>query len=210
MSEVTPTEYDSRGPSRGPVRLYVLVAAILVVIIVVAAVLLLTRGLPGLLGGGEPTPTATVQPTATLLATFTPRPTQPPTATAEPTAEPTSAAPQMAVPETPLYVFQSAGARPGADWTGFFGTVQDASGDPVAGVPLIVWYPEGTPASAVVETDQDGYYEIRLADLPHTGTWTLQVLTEDGQPASELVTFQTDENTESGIQQIQVLWQQVP
>ncbi|NLF15382.1 MAG: carboxypeptidase regulatory-like domain-containing protein [Anaerolineaceae bacterium] len=210
MSEVTPTEYGSRGPSRGPVRLYILVAAILVVIIVVAAVLLLTRGLPGLLGGDDPTSTATVQPTATLLATFTPRPTQPPTATAEPTAEPTAAAPQMAVPETPLYVFQGAGARPGADWTGFFGTVQDASGAPVAGVPLIVWYPEGTPASAVVETDQDGYYEIRLADVPHSGTWTLQVLTEDGQPASELVTFQTDENTETGIQQIQVLWQQVP
>ncbi|HSJ54559.1 MAG TPA: hypothetical protein VLC52_12535 [Anaerolineae bacterium] len=207
MSEVPPTEYGSRGPSRGPVRLYIIVAAILTIIIIVAAILLITDGLPGLLGGDEPTSTAAVQPTATLLATFTPRPTQAATATAEPTSPPTAAAPQMAAPETPLYVFVSAGARPGADWTGIFGTVQDASGAPEAGVPLIVWYRDGQPASPVVETDEDGYYEIRLADLPLAGTWTVQVLTEDGQPASDLVTFETDENSETGIQQIQVLWQ---
>jgi hypothetical protein len=203
VSEATPTELGSRGPDRGPVRLYIIIAAILVVLIVVAVVLLVTRGLPALRGEEEPTGSAALQPTVALLATFTP----PPALTTEPTALPTSATPQMAAPETTLYVFLSAGARPGADWTGFFGTVEDASGDPLPGVPLVVWYRDGQPASPVVETGEDGDYEIRLADLPLAGIWTLQVLTDDGQPASELVTFQTDENIETGIQQIQVLWQ---
>ncbi len=204
MSEVPPTEFDSKGPSRGPVRLYIVVAAILITIIVVSAILLVVRGLPALRGEAEPTTAVAIQPTATLLVTFTPRPTEAAAATPEPTA----AGPLMAVPELPLYVFVSAGARPGTEWTGFFGTVQDASGAPLSGVPLIVWQPNGQPASPVIETDEDGYYEIRLDDVPLAGTWTIQVLTEDGQPASELVTFQTDENTETGIQQIQVLWQQ--
>jgi hypothetical protein len=40
--------------------------------------------------------------------------------------------------------------------------------------------------------------------------WTIQLLTEDGYPASKLFTFQTDENTETGIQQIQVMWREIP
>jgi hypothetical protein len=189
--------------------LYAIVAAILVIIIVVSVVLLLTKGLPALRGGEEPTLSVALQPSATFSPTFTPRPTQPATATAEPTPLPTATGPLMAIPETPLYVFLSAGARPGVDWTGFFGTVQDASGAPLPGISLIVWQASGQPASPVVETDEEGYYEIRLSDVPLAGTWTLQVLTEDAQAASELVTFQTDENIETGIQQIQVLWQQV-
>ena len=207
MSEVQPTENGSEEPSRGPVRLYIVVAAILVTIIAISAILLITNGLPGLRGEGEPTASAALQPTATLQVTFTPRPTQAATATPEPPPRPTDTGPLMAVPETPLYVCQSAGARPGVDWTGFFGTVVDASGAPLAGVPLIVWYLNGQPASPVVATGADGYYEIRLDSVPVAGTWTIQILTEDGQAASELVTFQTDENTETGIQQIQVLWQ---
>jgi hypothetical protein len=35
-------------------------------------------------------------------------------------------------------------------------------------------------------------------------------LTDDYQPASKLFSFDTDENTETGIQQIQVIWKQVP
>ena len=210
MSEVTPTESGSRGPSRGPIGPYILVAVVLLIIIVVAAVLLINQGLPALRGEGAAKDPTALLPTAMPLATFTPRPTQPPTATAEPTPQPGTPDLVMAVPETPLFFFQSAGARPGVDWTGFFGTVQDASGAPLPGVQVIVWQADGQPASPVVETDASGYYEIRLNDAPRAGTWTVQVLTEDGQPASELVTFQTDENTETGVQQIQVLWQRVP
>ena len=68
----------------------------------------------------------------------------------------------------------------------------------------------GTPASGVVQTDETGYYEIRLADAPLAGVWSIQLLTDDWRPASKLFTFETDENTDTGIQQIQVIWKQVP
>ncbi len=103
----------------------------------------------------------------------------------------------------------SAGARPSAEWTGFFGQVTDAQGNPIPGVPLIVWYADGVAASPVVRTDADGNYEIRLANKPLAGVWSIQVLTDDMQAASKLQTFRTDENTETGIQNIQVLWQKV-
>jgi hypothetical protein len=97
--------------------------------------------------------------------------------------------------------------------------VLDAQGKPLAGVPLIVWYPDpqGIPAepvdhpgSPVLRTDKDGNYEIRLADAPYAGTWSIQVLTDDGQPASKLFTFQTSDNTKTGLQQIQVIWKKLP
>jgi hypothetical protein len=118
---------------------------------------------------------------------------------------------------TVSFVHLSAGARPSTEWTGFFGQVQDAEGNPLSGVALIVLYPgakpvelEGVPTSPIVRTDADGNYEIRLADAPLADTWSILVLTEDGTPASDFLTFRTDENTESGIQQIQVIWQELP
>jgi hypothetical protein len=119
-------------------------------------------------------------------------------------------APMMLDTDEPAFEFQSAGARPSTEWTGFFGRVTDTEGNPLTDVPIIVWYGDGTEASPVVRTDVDGNYEIRLADAPFAGTWSIQILTEDGGAASKLFTFQTDENTETGIQQIQVLWQQAP
>jgi hypothetical protein len=116
----------------------------------------------------------------------------------------------MSDTDTPLFDFVSAGARPSTEWTGFFGEVLNAAGNPLSGVPLVVWYRDGTPASSVVTTDVDGRYEIRLAEAALAGSWSIQVLTEDGHPASKLFTFDTDENSETGIQQIQVIWQKLP
>ena len=96
------------------------------------------------------------------------------------------------------------------EWTGFFGQVFDSAGAPVANVSAVVWYRDGTPASPVVQTDETGYYEIRLADAPLAGVWSVQLLTDDWRPASKLYTFETDENADTGIQQIQVIWKQVP
>jgi hypothetical protein len=206
VSEVKEKKGGSGEVPGGSTRLYIAIAAILIVIIVVAAVLLITLGLPALRGEREPTAAPVVQATATTVPTFTPGPTKEPTLTPEPTYPPAIEAPVMADIEDPLYVLEGAAARPGVDWTGFFGTVQDAAGNPLADVPLIVWYRDGQPASPVVRTNLDGSYEIRLADAPLSGTWTIQVLDDGGQPASKLLTFQTDENVESGIQQIQVIW----
>jgi hypothetical protein len=194
---------------KSSVRLYILIAAVLVIIIVVAAVLLISWGLPALRGSEGATSTAR-DSMATLAPTFTPGPTKEPTNTPPPTPSPTPAPPVMLDTDTPAFEFVSAGARPGVEWTGLFGQVVDSEGNPLPGIPLAVWYDDGTLAADIVRTDDQGNYEIRLADAPLAGTWSIQVLTEDGQPASKLFTFKTDEDTEAGIQQIQVLWQEIP
>lgn len=209
MSDNKEADAGKAGPWQGATRVYILIAAVLVVVILVTVILLVTRVLPGLGTESEPS-SAAVEPAATLAPTFTPGPTKQPTDTPPPTSSPTAAPPVMLDTDTPGFEFVSAGARPGVDWTGFFGRVVDSEGDPLAGIPLIIWYDDGTPASDMVKTDADGNYEIRLAEAPLIGIWSIQVLAEDGQPASKLFTFRTDENTETGIQQIQVLWQKVP
>jgi hypothetical protein len=204
-------EPSGSTPSENPNRRYILVAVVLVVVIIVAVVLLITWGIPALKGEEEtPTVVTEVKPTATPVPTFTPNPTKAPTNTPVPTLTPKREAPVMLDTDEPAFEFESAGARPGAEWTGFFGQVLDADGNPLPGVSVIVWYRDGTAASDVVQTDETGYYEIHLADAPLTGFWSIQLLTDDWQPASKLFTFQTDENTETGIQQLQVLWRQAP
>lgn len=209
MSQMDESNDEQAGPTRNPNRLYIIIAAILLVIIVVAGVLLITQGIPGLIGRQEPTATLVPQPTATRVPTFTPRPTKQPTETPPPVS-PTAPTLTMSDTDSPIFDFESAGGRPGADWTGFFGQVHDTADGPVEGVLVIIWYRDGQPASPAVPTDGSGNYEIRLADGPLAGTWTVQLLNADGSPASKLFTFETDENTETGIQQIQVTWKQIP
>ena len=196
-------------PPGNPNRLYTLIAAVLVVIIVVAVILLITEGLPALRGETEPTAVSQVEPTATSVPTFTPKPTKEPTATSPP-LPPTAAALTMQDTDTPVFALDSAGARPSEEWSGFFGQVLDSVGTPLSGVSVVVWYRDGQPAAPVVKSDKDGYYEIHLADAPLAGTWTIQLLTDDNQPATKLLTFETDDNTQTGIQQIQVVWKQIP
>ena len=217
MSEITALDTEQeepdgapQKPSRNPNLLYFIAAAVLLIVIVVAAILLITQGIPALLGDREPTATAEIEPAATQVATFTPGPTKEATHTPVPPASSTLVPPAMSDTDTPRFDHESAGARPAEDWTGFFGNVWDSAGNPVAGVPVIIWYRDGQPALDPVLTDQDGYYEIVLAEAPLAGMWTIQLLTEDGYPASKLFSFQTDENTETGIQQIQVMWREIP
>ena len=197
-------------PSRNPNLLYVIAAAVLLLVIIVASILLITKGIPALMGNDEPTAAAEIEPTATRVATFTPGPTKESTHTPVPPTSPPLQPLVMSDTDTPIFGFESAGARPGKEWTGFFGQVLDTAGSPVAGVPVVIWYRDGQPASDPIETDQDGNYEIVLAQAPLPGVWTIQLLTEDWYPASKLFTFQTDENIETGIQQIQVLWRELP
>ncbi len=210
VSQTEKTSGSKTGPSSNPTRLYIILAIVLVVVIVVMAVLLVVKGIPALRGEQEPTAVPRRETAVSPVPTFTPGPTKAPTNTPLPTPSPTAPPPIMANTDTPLFEFLSAGGRPGVDWTGFFGQVTDAGDAPLAGVPIIVWYQDGTPASEVVKTDANGTYEIRLADAPLAGSWSIQVLTDDHRPASRLLTFNTDEDTAAGIQQIQVLWQQIP
>ena len=218
MTQMPPrqTEFatDPDGPRADMTRRYIIIAAILLVVILVAAVLLLVFGLPALRGDQTSTDTPTVAVSPSPVPTFTTAPTEAPTARPTPTLVPTAAPPGsnlvMRDTDEPIFAFVSAGARPSSEWTGFFGQVLDAAGEPVAGVPVIVWYNDGQPAVEMpVETGTDGSYEIHLAEAPLTGVWSVQVLTDDYEPASKLVTFATDENADDGVQQIQVIWQEV-
>ena len=220
MSETEEMGSGQTGKSRNPMRLYILLAVALVVVIVVAGILLVTKGIPALKGKPEPTAVAGGATAATPVPTFTPGPTKAPTSTPPPTSPPTPSALVMSDTDTPTFDFANAGGRPGVEWTGFFGQVFDAQGKPMPGVSLVVWYrdgaavspvaADGAPLSPVVKTDDTGTYELRLANAPLAGTWTIQVLTDDWQPASKLFTFKTDENTAAGIQQIQVIWKRAP
>jgi hypothetical protein len=197
----TDAESEQADPEPRSMRIYILLALALVAVIVILAAFLIARG-----RGNKEAATPTIVPTATIGATLTPLPTQAPAETLPP---PLTPIPVMADTDTPIYDFVSAGARPSAEWTGFFGQVTDAQGKPISGVSLIVWSAGGAAASPVVKTDADGNYEIRLAEKPLAGAWSIQVLTDDMQAASKLQTFQTDENADTGIQNIQVLWQKV-
>jgi hypothetical protein len=213
-------EEEARGqvePPKGPSRWYIVAAAILLVVIVVAVVLLLTNMLSGSNGDVEPTAVTEVEATATSVPTVTPPPTLEPTDTPPPL--PTDTPPPFVMTDTYpiLFTYESAGARPSTEWTGFFGDVLAADGEPLADVSLVVLHPggvpvelEGVPTSPLVKTGADGSYEIRLADGPYADTWSLVVVTPDGLPASEFLTFRTDTDTEAGVQQIQVIWQEVP
>ncbi len=207
MSQIEQLNGGQGSPSRSPNRLYILIAAILVVVIVVAIILLVTKGLPALKGEPEPTAVPTKEATSTPVPTFTPPPTSEPTDTPPP---PTASAPVMKDTDTPIFGFESAGARPSVQWTGFFGQVLDSAGNPMPGIPVVVWYRDGQLASPITQTNEDGNYEIHLAEAPLAGTWTIQLLTDENEPASKLFTFETDVNTETGIQQIQVMWKQIP
>lgn len=207
MSQIEQLNGGQGSPSRHPNRIYILIAAILVVVIVVAIILLVTRALPALRGDQEPTEVAVEEATFTPVPTFTSPPTSEPTDTPPP---PTESAPMMKDTDTPIFDFVSAGARPSVQWTGFFGQVLDSTGSPLTGISVVIWYRDGQAASPITQTDEGGYYEIHLAEAPLAGIWTIQLLADDGEPASKLFTFETDENTETGIQQIQVMWKQLP
>jgi len=198
MSGTDTAQFGPAGPKRRSTRIYALVALALVAVIVILAAILIAKG-----RGKKETAT----PTATFSPTSTPGSAQVPADT----PLPVEVAPSLIMTGTdnPVFDFVSAGARPSTEWTGFFGQVTDAQGKPLSDVPLIVWYADGTPASPVVRTDENGNYEIRLADGVLAGVWSIQVLTDDMQAASKLQTFRTDKSTETGIQNIQVLWQKV-
>jgi hypothetical protein len=219
VNETNEAGSGGKSPARNPTVLYIVVAVLLVIIIVIVGFLLVTKGIPALKGGAEPTGVVQAQVTATAVPTFTPGPTRPPTDTPLPPPTPTLAVPAMLDTDAPLFDLASAAGRPSTEWTGFFGQVLDAEGNPLAGVPLIIWFSdaEGRAAellnaadSPIVRSAADGSYEMRLAAAPFAGTWSIQVLTDDGGPASKLFTFATSGSPETGLQQIQVIWKKLP
>lgn len=207
MSQYEPAQDDIPTPAKSSNRGYVIAAVVLVIVIVVCIILLITEAIPALRG------TRTTKVVAESTATTAPTSTRTPATEQVETPATTDrepAGPIMQDTDTPLYDFVSAGARPAVDWTGFFGKVEDTAGAPVQGLTVIVWDESGRPTVPPVKTDPAGAYEVRLADGPRAGLWSIQLLTNDNRPASHAFSFRTDTDTQGGIQQIQVLWKEIP
>lgn len=208
MNESARGHAEQEGAPQDPLRPYMLAAAALLVVIIIAAILIFTVGLPALRSEGRESEATVVTASAmrapTLTASLTPG------STPTPSPWPTMPALVMTDTDDPAFEFVSAGGRPSLDWTGFFGRVLDADGRPLPGAPVVIWTEDGQPIVPPARTDESGNYEIRLAEAPQAGVWTIQVLTAAGQPASRLFTFQTDADAQTGIQQIQVIWARVP
>ena len=157
------------------------------------------------------TPTPTLTPTATATATLTPTPTA--TATPTPTSTPTETATPLpapppkptSTPVPPLYVVKAMYAGPDCAWTGVYGVVWSATDLPVEGVQLHFWNEQGLDLLSP-GTDADGNYVIQVAAEPVPARWYLQVV-ENGQPASEIIVFETSRGCQNGLQKYRVDWQ---
>lgn len=152
------------------------------------------------------TPTATLSPTQTF--TFTPAPpTATPTETpAPPTATPTvtptlpSPTPTPRIlftrdPQTPQYLQPF--LYPGCNWQGVGGQVITTAGTPLIGFQIKVTGSDGVPLPVVLSGSQPSFgqsgWEVKVADFPGPGTYTVEVLAQDGSgapvSAPETITF---------------------
>lgn len=176
-------------------KLYVITVGILVscILLVIALFLIWPRlGLgPG--NAGEPSGTAGPTTNRSPVPTYTP--------TTGPTAPPTLAEEGMSyrLGGSPL-------GGPSCDWTGFFGTVRDLSGQPKPGVQIGIWDESGKLLPVSI-SGADGRYEHQVSNRPVVGTWVLRVLVE-GKPASPPYGFQSDDDCRSGRQRFQIDWEQ--
>jgi hypothetical protein len=182
-------------------RLYFTVVGVLIACICLVAAVALTGPRLGLvpvqsLPAGEALP-ASPEPTVEK----SPVPTYTPTAESAPPVPVTEPAPAYQLRDAPL-------AGPDCDWTGFFGTVWDATGQPQAGVQIGIW-DENDNLIAISISGPDGKYERQISEKPLAGTWALRVLV-DGGPASDSYAFRSDEDCRSGQQRFQIDWEQKP
>jgi hypothetical protein len=150
-----------------------------------------------------PTPTQTPAPTGTPTETRTPTSTATPTSTPTPvptrTATPTNTPPPTstftpAPSPTPLPYFVEYERHQNCFDIGMYGVVEDQEGFPKGGV--VVEYGEQGISRFTATTDASGRYALALivankdlAKRPHT--WFIRVI-EDGKPASDTFTWQSD------------------
>lgn len=155
-------------------------------------------------------PTLTLQPTATLaIPTTTIPPTESletPTPTPEVTATqvPVSPTPLPSVefvlqPGTPIYLPNFNQPDAGCDWMGVAGQVFDRSGNEIQGLQILSG--ELTAITGEAQGYGPGGYEILISNLPvdSTATYWVQVLSENNQPLSERVYFETYASCEMNL-----------
>jgi len=164
-----------------------------------------------------PEPTATVAAAATLAATATLEPTEaPPTQIVEPTptrvgdgeaptpivtgTESTTGVPYRLQQGTPILISH---ATQGCNWMGIAGQVFDADGVAEIGVFLQIEGPGISTSAFTGSAPQygEGGYEVQLADAPAatSGEFSITVLDDAFNPASDTVSFDTSASCDSNL-----------
>lgn len=164
-----------------------------------------------------PTVEATAEQEATLLpdlgpSTATTEEAAPPTIEVEPTATEILATPTIAPSPTVAsfaYVLRSGTVEyypnpienGGCNWVGVSGEIYNAEGSSVQAVRVHL-FGGGTEAATLSGSNQlygISGWEIQLGDAPAAGTFTVQLETEAGEPISEPVVFDTQDNCDSNM-----------
>jgi hypothetical protein len=178
-------------------RLYLTIVGVLIACICLMLAVVLAGPRLGLAPAQSPPAGETLPVSPQPTTERSPVPTYTPTAETAPPVPGTEPALAYQLGDAPR-------AGPSCDWTGFFGTVRDAAGQPLAGVQVGIW-DESNSLVAISISGPDGKYERQLSATPLAGIWTLRVLV-DGKPASEPYAFRTDGDCRSGRQRFQIDW----
>jgi hypothetical protein len=171
-----------------------------------------------------PTPTSTTEIllpaeiTPTVELTITPLPTEVSTNTPEPTftsLPPTpTPTPFYAVRvEAPSYLPNFTHAEKACNWFGIGGQTYDLTGQPVQGWTIVVTAQlngevrQWLALSGLATAFGPGGYEIELGDTPieTSGAFSIQVVDAAGHPLSEVVSFDTHSDCQSGLVVINVV-----
>ena len=83
--------------------------------------------------------------------------------------------------------------------------VRDPNNLPVQGVQARLWNSAGDVWVSSA-TDEDGRYEIIVADEPVVGTWTISLIVGE-QPLSPSYSFRTSLGCANGLQEYRIDWQ---
>jgi len=155
----------------------------------------------------------TVEPTVTQLP-----PTEGPTNTPEPTFTPLPPTPTptpfYAVRvEAPSYLPNFTHAEKACNWFGIGGQTYDLTGQPVQGWTIVVTAQlngevrQWLALSGLATAFGPGGYEIELGDTPleTSGAFSIQVRDAAGQVLSEVVSFDTRSDCQSGLVVINVV-----
>ena len=154
-----------------------------------------------------PTPTATATPLPTATPTATPvAPNRPASATGGSTSRP---APAAATPLPQPYILKAMQVRSNCDGFGYIhGIVRSPYDLPLPGV-VVQAYNLTTGAGPLVSipTDANGIYQIILPGDQIDGMWMVQVLDENGFPASQAWGQPMGGGCLTGVQELKVDWQ---
>jgi hypothetical protein len=89
----------------------------------------------------------------------------------------------------------------GCDWLGVAGQVFDSEGDPLSGLRVHVWG-EMVNEAVLSGSSPDfgaGGWVVKLAEATRVGRYSVQLLSSDDSPLSEVLTFETRDSCDANL-----------